>query len=315
MPSDWPRQEEVTAYCARARQEVDKLLRKAAPDVVHMAIEHRLMHAETLAYLMHHMPFSQKSAPGCGAAPDSNGHGPAIVTIPEGEATLGRCPREGFGWDNEFDAHRVHVPAFEIDRCKVTNGDYLKFVEDGAPPPRFWVDLKGQWHLRGMFSLIPLPLDWPVYVMQEEAAAYAAWKGRKLMSEAQFHRAAFGSKGGMEHQYPWGNNAPSTIHGNFNFEYWDPIPVNALPAGDSDFRVAQLVGNGWEWTSTVFAPFAGFRPSPTYPGYSADFFDGQHYVLKGGSPRTASALLRRSFRNWFRPNYPYLYATFRCVED
>ena len=75
-----------------------------------------------------------------------------------------------------------------------------------------------------------------------------------------------------------------------------------------------LIGNGWEWTSTVFAPFDGFRPMASYPEYSADFFDGQHFVMKGASPATPRELLRPSFRNWFRPNYPYVYATFRCVR-
>jgi formylglycine-generating enzyme required for sulfatase activity len=51
----------------------------------------------------------------------------------------------------------------------------------------------------------------------------------------------------------------------------------------------------------------------SYPEYSADFFDGQHVVMKGASPATASPLLRRSFRNWFRPTYPYVYGTFRCA--
>jgi formylglycine-generating enzyme required for sulfatase activity len=78
--------------------------------------------------------------------------------------------------------------------------------------------------------------------------------------------------------------------------------------------VAGLLGNGWEWTATPFAPFAGFEPRPYYAGYSADFFDGRHYVLKGGSPRTAATFLRRSFRNWFQPHYPHVYAGFRCVE-
>ena len=73
-------------------------------------------------------------------------------------------------------------------------------------------------------------------------------------------------------------------------------------------------GNGWEWTSTVFAPFAGFRRFDFYPGYSEPFFDGKHFVLKGGSVRTAAAMLRSSFRNWFQPHYPYVYAGFRCVE-
>ena len=48
---------------------------------------------------------------------------------------------------------------------------------------------------------------------------------------------------------------------------------------------------------------------------SAPFFDGAHYVLKGASPRTAARLLRPSFRNWFRPSYSYVYATFRLVES
>ncbi len=68
-------------------------------------------------------------------------------------------------------------------------------------------------------------------------------------------------------------------------------------------------------TSTPFAPLPGFRPFPFYPGYSTDFFEGRHYVAKGGSPRTAACMLRRSFRNWFQPRYPYVYAKFRCVEN
>ena len=72
---------------------------------------------------------------------------------------------------------------------------------------------------------------------------------------------------------------------------WDPIPVTATPLGDSAFGISQLVGNGWEWTSTVFQPFPGFQPFPFYPGYSARFFDGDHYVLKGASSRTDEVLL------------------------
>jgi formylglycine-generating enzyme required for sulfatase activity len=75
-----------------------------------------------------------------------------------------------------------------------------------------------------------------------------------------------------------------------------------------------MIGNGWEWTRTPFAPFPEFEPFSFYAGYSANFFDGKHFVMKGGSPRTASCMLRRSFRNWFQPHYPYVYATFRCVE-
>jgi len=95
---------------------------------------------------------------------------------------------------------------------------------------------------------------------------------------------------------------------------WDPVPVNALPSGQSAFGVHGMLGNGWEWTSTEFAPFTGFERFPFYPGYSANFFDGKHFIMKGGSPRTAACMLRPSFRNWFQPHYQYVYAGFRCVR-
>jgi formylglycine-generating enzyme required for sulfatase activity len=119
---------------------------------------------------------------------------------------------------------------------------------------------------------------------------------------------------GAPRAYPWGDEPPDARRGNFDFHRWDPVPVGAFPSGDSAFGVADLLGNGWEWTSTVFEPFPGFRPFPFYPGYSADFFDGKHIVMKGGSARTAACLLRATFRNWFQPRYPYVYAAFRCVE-
>ena len=154
-----------------------------------------------------------------------------------------------------------------------------------------------------------------VYVTQQQAESYAAWVGKSLPTEEQFHRAAYGTPSGEERAYPWGSGEPGAVRGNFNFAGWDPEPVNATPETDSAFGVSQLVGNGWEWTSTVFEPFPGFKPFPFYPGYSANFFDNCHYVMKGASPRTAAPLLRRSFRNWFRPNYPYVYAGFRVAEN
>jgi formylglycine-generating enzyme required for sulfatase activity len=165
-----------------------------------------------------------------------------------------------------------------------------------------------------MFEPLPLPADWPVYVSHAEASAYARWKGRRLMTEPEFHRAAYGAPDGNERAHPWGDAAPDPTRGHFDFQGFDPAPVGAHPAGASAWGVHDLVGNGWEWTSTVFAPFEGFVPMRSYPEYSADFFDGRHYVMKGASVATASDLIRRSFRNWFRGNYPYVYAKFRTVR-
>ncbi|MBC5815462.1 MAG: SUMF1/EgtB/PvdO family nonheme iron enzyme, partial [Candidatus Eremiobacteraeota bacterium] len=85
------------------------------------------------------------------------------------------------------------------------------------------------------------------------------------------------------------------------------------PAGVSAWGVYDLIGNGWEWTATQFAPLDGFEAMASYPQYSADFFDGKHYVMKGASPVTAAELVRRSFRNWFYADYPHMFAKFRCV--
>lgn len=311
LPADWPAVAEVRGYNRRVREKLDSCMANAPEQMIHVAIEHRQMHAETLAYLLHGLEYGRKQPQQSAPFPDRLADGAeSIVEIPAGIATLGQS-RDVFGWDNEFARHEVDVPAFRIAKNKVTNAGYLEFVRDGAPAPHFWVRRVERWFWRGMFEEIPLPPDWPVYVTQHEASQYAQWKGFRLPTEAQFHRAAFGSPDGRELSYPWGNDPPEASRGNFDFARWEPAPVTAYPAGDSSFGVSQLVGNGWEWTSTVFAPFAGFEPFSFYPGYSSNFFDGTHYVMKGASPRTAACFLRRSFRNWFRSRYPYVYATFR----
>ena len=120
-------------------------------------------------------------------------------------------------------------------------------MKQGAKPPHFWTLRNGGWFLRGMFKLDPLPLDSPVYVTQREAAEYAVWKKKQLPTEAQYHRAAYASRDSVEREYPWGNDLPSPGQGAFDFVEWDPVAVFATPECDSDYGVAQLMGNGWEW--------------------------------------------------------------------
>jgi hypothetical protein len=186
-PSDWPQEAEVCAYNQQVRRRIDELLQKAPEQIVDIALEHRLMHAETLAYLLQNLAYEYKVAPPRSALDDTDDiteatHTP--VEIPGGLATLGRDAEEGFGWDNEFEKHFVRVPAFCIDRFKVTNADYLEFVKQGAKPPHYWMLRNGEWFLRGMFELMPLLMNAPVYVMQREADEYAAWKNKQLPTDA-----------------------------------------------------------------------------------------------------------------------------------
>jgi formylglycine-generating enzyme required for sulfatase activity len=179
----------------------------------------------------------------------------------------------------------------------------------------FWERQGDAWFWRGMFELIPLPPSWPVYVSFAEASAFCRWRGVRLPTEAEFQRAAYGTPEGTERRHPWGSADPTSERGVFDFTSWDPEPAGSHPHGASAWGVEDLVGNGWEWTSTPFGPFPGFTPMASYPEYSADFFDEEHFVIKGASPATARELLRPSFRNWFRARYPYVYATFRCAKD
>jgi gamma-glutamyl hercynylcysteine S-oxide synthase len=315
-PQDWPSLEQTKEYVETVRAKLDFVMENAQEPELHIALEHRLMHAETLTYLLHNLSYARRT-PGRRTLRDVSGESPALqmVEIPAGLATLGQKRGEAYGWDNEFDQHHQETPAFRISKYKVTCGQYLEFVKAGGSSPLYWIERKGQWFYRGRRAEIPLPLDWPVYASHAQAESYARSVGKSLPTEVQFHRAALGTPQGTEREYPWGSEAPAERFGNFDFEHDDLVPVTAKPAGDSSFGVSQLVGNGWEWTSSLFQPFPGFRPDPSYPGYSASFFDGDHYVLKGGSCATDATLLRRSFRNWFRDQYPYAYTTFRLVEN
>jgi len=334
-PEDWPPLDAIRAYARRSRERVDAWLgeRHLQPHDsktltrLRVAVEHRWMHAETLAYLLNRLTLTRpvRDIPTRGREPDRD-----TVAVEAGAVTLGNS--DGFGWDNEFDPHRIALPAFRIDRHMVTNAQFLRFIEAGGyaerrywraedwlwrakqevEHPAAWEPGENGWLLRSRVDLIPFQADWPAYVSHAEASAYARWAGQQLPTEAQWQRAAYGDGNA---RYPWGDASPDAQRGNFDFARWDPMPVDAHPSGASACGVLGMLGNGWEWTRTVFAPFSGFRAAEFYPGYSADFFDRGHFVLKGGSAHTASGLLRRSFRNWFQPHYPYVFAGFRCVDE
>ena len=347
----WPDRATVAEYAAAADRLIERAIAEAdlerddhpmlrRAQALWTILEHEEMHQETLAYMWHQVPHARKRKPASYVTlPPSLGAADtaARVRIPGGTATLGTdlCAVP-FAWDNELPQHSVPVDAFTIDVHNVTNAQFMAFVDDGGyrnpawwsaedwawigaeqiSHPWFWTRENAEWCWRAMFEAVPLPPSWPVYLTLAEAHAYARWSGMRLPTEAEFHRAAYAESGTgkPEREYPWGEAIGARAPANFDFQRWDPQHVGARPAGASAFGVHDLVGNGWEWTSTVFAPFDGFTPLPSYPEYSAEFFDREHFVLKGASPFTARALARRGFRNWFRPRYPYVYATFRCVS-
>ena len=322
QPSDWPVMQDVQGYRTRIRTVLDSSLASATESneltqLLNIAIEHRLMHAETLEYMFHQLPYHSKRNKTSDTPIATSRVTPEMIDIPSGPVTLGlERGADRFGWDNEFESHTVIVPRFKIDKYKVTNAQFLAFLDDNGyqrrelwsdedwnwkikaeiSHPVFWVPTATGYRYRGMFGETDLNLNAPVYTSYAEACAYSRWAAKQLPTEAEWTRAAEGAK------------APGQIR-----LLWDPPSVGSHQELASLYRVEGLLGTGWEWTSTPFAPFPGFQITPAYPGYSAPFFDGKHFVMKGGSPRTAAPMLRMSFRNWFQPHYQYVYAGFRCV--
>ena len=357
--ASWPSVREILEYRDRIRDEIRKtpaaLRARAADDVLaeraralHLVLEHELMHHETLLYMLQRVDVAKKRRPNWwkSASVGEPRRPKRRVAIPEGTARLGVAFDEpDFGWDNEFPAREVDVPAFRIDESPVTLADYVEFVDAGGYDarelwdddgwawrersdvhrPLDWIERAGDRFVRTMFEYVPLELatGWPVSATYAEAAAYARWRGARLPSEPELMRAAYGSPDGAEpdahdkdRPHPWGREAPTAKHANVGFVEGAPTPVGSHPAGASAFGVHDLVGDGWEWTSTPFLAHEGFTSwIESYAGYSRDFFDGRHNVLLGGSWATPTKLVRRSFRNWFRTTYPYPFTKFRLVRD
>lgn len=308
----------------------------------HVVLEHELMHHETLLYMFERLDPDKRAVPSGGRLSGEGARVPTsagTVVVPAGRVRLGaRLDQAAFAWGNELDAHDVDVPAFEIDRLPVTIAEWRRFVDAGGyrdeglwdadawawlhkagiTRPATWVGPRDAPLRRTMLGDLPLEqvAGWPVQVSHAEARAWCRWRGRRLPTEAELARAAYADQHGVDdgRRHPWGDDAPGPQHGALDFTSWHPLPVGSHPAAASALGVQELVGNGWEWTDSPFAPFDGFRAwVRTYPGYSTDFFDGAHRVLLGGSWATAAPLLRRSFRNWFQVHYPYVFSKFRTV--
>jgi iron(II)-dependent oxidoreductase len=316
--------------------------------VFRLVLEHERQHQETLTYLLQLLDVEKKMRPpgangsGVAVANESDGaHGPrpkqAIIEVPAGTFTVG-APAEWdvFVYDNERPAHEVSLPAFKIDRLPTTNEDFMRFVAEGGyerqewwgedgwqwrckenwSHPLYWRrDGGGGWRERLMFEEVDLRPDHPVVgVSWYEAEAYANFRGRRLPTEAEWERAAaWDAERERKRPFAWGDDEPSDARCNFGMRRWGTSPVGRFPEGASAAGLLDATGNVWEWTADAFAGFAGFEAHP-YPEYSETWFDGDHRVLKGGSWATSAAVLRTSFRNFFRRQFRIAPTGIRLAE-
>ncbi|MGY1663544.1 ergothioneine biosynthesis protein EgtB [Geodermatophilus sp. SYSU D00705] len=337
---------EARAFCAEVRGRVlDRLDRRGADDdpfAVAMVVSHEQQHDETMLQALNLRPGPPLLGVGTPLPPGRPGVAGTSVPVPGGEFVLGvDAADEPFSLDNERPAHRVHVPAFRIGRVPVTNAEYAAFVADGGYADRRWWSARGWAHrveaglerpqfwgtdgTRTRFGVVEaVPPDEPVqHVTFHEAEAYAAWAGgtgvvpagARLPTEVEWEKAAvWDPSTGRRRRFPWGSAEPTAALANLGGAALRPAPVGAYPAGASAYGAEQLMGEVWEWTSSAFEPWPGFRPM-LYADYSAPFFGGDHKVLRGGSWAVGPSILRPSFRNWDHPVRRQLFSGFRLAWD
>jgi formylglycine-generating enzyme required for sulfatase activity len=139
--------------------------------------------------------------------------------------------------------------------------------------------------------------------------------GKRLPTEAEWEKAvSWDAENNLHQRYPWGNQAITSEHCNYDYQIGTTTAVDTYPLGKSRYGLFDALGNVWEWTSSWFDGYQGFEYYP-YQGYSQTYFDNQHRVLKGGSWVTRSWALRSSFRNWYHPEVRQILAGFRCAAS
>jgi iron(II)-dependent oxidoreductase len=334
---------EARAFRASVRRRVMARLERLdeAPDprlahdgyAVGLVVQHELQHAETMCQTLQagDLPYPGAHAP---ATPTVTPAAVAGDVLVDGGTCVIGTSTEPWAYDNERDAHTVDVPAFRIDVAPVTNAAYAAFIDDGGyRRRRHWTDEGWEWACAeradaplgwrraatgferqrlGRFE--PVPAEEPVqHVSWFEAAAYAAWAGRRLPTEVEWEKAATWTADGRKLRHPWGDDVHAG-RANVGRVRFAPAPVGTFPDGVSPWGCHGMLGDVWEWTSSPFRPYPGFAPFP-YPEYSEAFFDGGYRVLRGGSWATHPLVARATFRNWDHPQRRQIFSGFRTARD
>jgi ergothioneine biosynthesis protein EgtB len=256
-----------------------------------------------------------------------------MVTIPGGIFDIG-FTGNGFSYDNELPEHKVYLYDYEIDSTPVSNGDFMKFIEEGGyekykywlsdgwdlvqefkwSSPLYWFKKGDVWMKKDFFGISPINLDEPVMnVSYYEADAYANWAKKRLPTEAEWEKASsWNDNLKRKTKYPWGDQIPTPEQANLLESFlWRPSKCGSYEKGKSFYGCYQMIGDVWEWTSSEYSLYPGFRSK--FPEYTDKWAINQK-VLRGGSFATPIRQIRNSYRNYFKPYERILFAGFRCAK-
>jgi len=317
-----PSLEEVRAYRRHVDQGILHLLDAGAPlsslAVVELGLHHEQQHQELILSDLKHAfsrnplrpVYRERASEPAGAAQRLRWHG-----FGGGLREIGHAG-QGFAFDNERPRHRVFVEAFELASRPVTNAEFMAFVRDdgyarpelwlsdgfatvaarGWRAPLYWEERDGETRIFTLAGMIPLRADEPVcHVSHYEADAYARWAGARLPTEAEWEVAA--------------QEAPR--EGGFV----ETGRLHPAPSQPCEGHPAALFGDVWEWTSSAYTPYPGFRPlAGALAEYNGKFMSNQ-LVLRGGSCATPQSHIRASYRNFFPPDARWQWSGIRLARD
>jgi len=302
--------------------------------VVRLGLEHEMQHQELLVYDIKHL-LSNDFEPQMKSPPRPANSVEGMVEIEGGLFEIG-WGGDGFAFDNEKPAHKVFVQDYAIDRALVSVGDYLEFMRDGGytnfrwwfsegwetvnreqwRAPLYWELHDQEWMIRDFSGLSPAASrkEDPVsHVSFFEASAFAKWAGKRLPTEAEWERAAcYDARRNTSNAYPWGNTEPDIAKANlFENGYWSVAPIGAFPEGASGYGCQQMIGDVWEWTTSDYVPYPGFKSE--FDEYNDKWFVNQK-VLRGGSFATPQLHIRSTYRNFFHAHERWMISGFRCAR-
>ncbi|NKF23478.1 ergothioneine biosynthesis protein EgtB [Solimonas marina] len=303
---------------AAMRERLERGVSVELAALVRLGLEHEQQHQELMLMDLLHLfslnPLEPAYRPATARTPQP-ARTPGWHRGREGIVMIGH-DGEGFAFDNESPRHRVLLQPHRIANRMVTNGEFREFIRDGGyrrptlwlsdgwakacaeawqHPPYWSDDLDSEFTLAGRVALDPAAPVCPISYF--EADAYARWAGARLPTEAE-----------------WEDMAARLPDRHGNFVESGALRPLAADIGTSDLP-QQMYGDAWEWTSSAYSAYPGYRPDDGAIGeYNGKFMSGQ-LVLRGGACITPAAHVRASYRNFFYPADRWQFAGFRLGQD
>jgi ergothioneine biosynthesis protein EgtB len=319
-----PALEEVHAYRTYVDEAMVHLLTTELPQdatkLIDLGINHEQQHQELIVTDVKNGLWSNPLRPAYRTRPNAFAAVPSTLpplgwqSFPGGIHAIG-FHGSAFAFDNEGPQHNVYLEPFRLASRLVTNGEYLEFMRDGAytdpllwlsdawdtvrtnawQAPLYWEQRDGGWWNYTLNGLLPLALNEPVcHVSFYEADAFARWTGARLPNEFEWEIAARSCR----------------VEGNFV----ESGALHPLPAASSEEPLTQMFGDVWEWTSSPYVAYPGFKPAAGAVGeYNGKFMCNQ-IILRGGSCATPQSHIRATYRNFFPPHVRWQFMGLRLAN-